>query len=122
MRVTARFMGGDTGVMDYVRGRVVRWVDYEFPEMVEVEIVEADGNRVALVDKVPVFYADSSLTPDVPLPVDLNLDCDVLRREQTPDAGEIVTVLLHHYIEDEEGRTTFRMRADQVFTSTTHPS
>lgn len=59
-------MGGDTGVVEYVRGRVVRWVEVDFPGWVEVEIVEADGNRAALVDKVPVFYADSGLTPDVP--------------------------------------------------------
>lgn len=108
--------------MEQVRGRVVRWVDHEFPGWIEVEIVEADGNRVALVDKVPVFYAGDDLTPDTTLPVDLNVDCDVLQREQTPEAGEVVTVRLRHYVEDEDGRTTFQIHADQVVTSTTHPS
>ncbi|SEQ16435.1 hypothetical protein SAMN05216188_102264 [Lentzea xinjiangensis] len=66
--------------------QAVRWLDDEFPGTLEVRLTDAHGTVWSLVDKAPVFI-DPSLTPEVVLPVDVEVACEVVRVD-----GESVTV------------------------------
>ena len=100
--------------MQLVRLEAVRWYDDEFPGRVEVELHESDGTVATLIDKAPVFDAADALVPGVPLPVEVQVPCDVLRQE-VDSAGRMVAVVrLHYGLEDLHGRTTFRINADRI--------
>lgn len=95
--------------MHFVRATAVRWVDLEWPGWVEVQLRESDGMVVSLVDKVPVFAADAQLAVGTALPLDVEVPCEVL--EKTMDAAGNLSSLvrLRSHVEDENGRTTFRV-------------
>jgi hypothetical protein len=101
------------GFVAYLRGAVTRWVDDAFPGWVEAQPVEADGTVVVLTDKVPVFGLDG-LTVDTPLPAAVELACEVVRRERDRHDRELVVVVLSHGVMDPDGRSQFRVLADQV--------
>ncbi|GIJ70472.1 hypothetical protein Voc01_053890 [Virgisporangium ochraceum] len=97
-----------------MRVRAARWADRGFPGTVEVELREADGTVVGIVDKAPVL--DLASTPDVELPVELEIPCDVLGRGVDGDGAPSVLVRLHFEIGDDRGRTTFRVGVGDVVT------
>ncbi|TDD61843.1 hypothetical protein E1293_44560 [Actinomadura darangshiensis] len=95
-----------------VRATVVRWVgDDPQPGVVEVVLVDADGVRVTLLDKAPVFDGTGRLAPDAAYPQDIVLDCRVCGAE---DDGGRVVVELEHGVESVDGRTSFTVAAEQV--------
>jgi hypothetical protein len=100
--------------VEYVRAEAVRWVDEEFPGWVEVRIAEHDGAEAIVVDKAPVFDNADRLLPGVEFPVELELPCDVLRWEPSQHHGRSAVVVLHHHIEDQAGRTEFRVSHTQI--------
>lgn len=93
---------------------MTRWVDDAFPGWVEARLTEADGTVVVLTDKVPVLGLWDDLTADTPLPVPVELECEVLRCERDRHDRELAVVVLSHGVTDQEGRTQFRVLADQV--------
>ena len=61
-------------------------MDDAFPGWVEARLSEADGTVVVLTDKVSVFGLDD-VTADNPLPVPVELACEVLRYERPSQRG-----------------------------------
>lgn len=92
-----------------VRVQAVRWVDEAFPGWVEVHLHESNGTVTAVIDKVPVFDLDGTLTFGSKLPVDLDVPCDVLSRDVDNDGRHSAVVRLHFDLEDLNGRTSFRV-------------
>jgi hypothetical protein len=88
-------------------------VDDAFPGWVEARLTEADGTVVVLMDKVAVFGLDD-VTADTPLPVPVELACEVLRYERDRRDRELAVVVLSDGVADQEGRNQFRVLADQV--------
>ncbi|WP_203779712.1 hypothetical protein, partial [Actinoplanes philippinensis] len=100
--------------MNYVKVEFVRWVDAEWPGQIEVQLREADGTTTAIIEKVPVLLSDelSAIEPEIPSQIDV--PCDVLERDQ--DAADCTSVLvrLHFHIQDQRGRSVFRVPAGDV--------
>ena len=96
-----------------LNGAVTRWLDDDFPGSVEVQLADCDGAVVVLSDKVPVFGLDG-LTADTPLPVSVEIACDVLRYERDPSGRDLAVVVLSHGVTDQDDRNEFRVLASQV--------
>jgi hypothetical protein len=91
--------------MPRVHVRAVRWVaDDPQPGIVECRLVDSDSVEHVLIDKSAVFDADDRLRPDASYPIDLRLDCHVIREGDT----DLVVELAHH-IESVEGQRVFRV-------------
>jgi len=97
--------------MHYVRAEAVRWIDIEWPGWVEAHFRESDGTLVSLVDKVPIFDADGRLTLGAALPADVAIPCEVLEWAADEAGNELSLVRLGSSVEDQRGRTTFRIDA-----------
>jgi hypothetical protein len=83
-----------TTAIPTVRGAVTRWIDPEFPGWVQVVFTEANGNTVAVVDKLPVLGVDADDT--TAFPFDADIDCEVLRED-----GDVAVVRLLDHVADE---------------------
>jgi hypothetical protein len=85
--------------------RAVRWIsDDPQPGIVECRLLDADGVEHVLVDKAAIFDADDRLRSDAEYPIDLKLECSVVR---TGEADLVVE--LAHSIESVEGQRMFRV-------------
>lgn len=83
--------------------RATRWVsDRPFPGLVECALVDAEGESHVVVDKTAVFDAFDRLRSDAHYPIDVLLDCQVVR-----STAESVEVRLSHGVADAAGRDTF---------------
>lgn len=102
------------GAVAYVRGRAVRWVDDDWPGWVEVQFVAADGTTVRVIDKMPIFDGGEGLVPGTPLPVPVRVAADVLTWEPGPEDRRVAVVALRHHVQDEAGRSTFRVAVDAI--------
>jgi hypothetical protein len=98
----------------FVRADAVRWVDLEWPGWVEVQLRESDGAVVSLVDKVPIFDQTDRLAAGTTLPVDVEVPCDVLERAVDAAGNWSCLVRLRYDVEDQGGRTTFRVAEHSV--------
>jgi hypothetical protein len=100
--------------MHYVHVTVVRWVGDEWPGWVEVHLDECDGTTRVLIDKVPLFDYGDVVVPGVEFPVELAVPCDVLATASDRAGHKTSVVRLHFDIEDQHGRSTFRVDADAI--------
>lgn len=95
--------------MYYVHAVAVRWVDDEWPGLVQVHLAESDGTVATLVDKVPIFDSDDRLEPGTDLPIGVEIPCDLLDWTVAQGGKRTARVRLHSHIEDQDGRTTFNV-------------
>jgi hypothetical protein len=80
-----------------------------------VHLREADGGgTTAIIEKVPVLLADGRVTTDLEIPSQIDIPCDVLEREQGIAADASALVRLHFNIEDQRGRSVFRVSERDV--------
>jgi len=92
-----------------IRAEATRWVDDDQPGWVEIIIVDADGVRWVVVEKVPVL-GDDSLTPEATYPRPTLVPCNA---EPGDEDGRVVVTLLHD-IEAEGGQTRFVVEPSKV--------
>jgi hypothetical protein len=96
--------------MPEVRVHAVRWVsDDPQPGIVECRLVDADGVTHVLVDKSAIFDADDRLRSDAKYPIDLKLECRVVREDDA-----VLLVELAHDIESIERQRVFRVPRSSV--------
>jgi hypothetical protein len=98
----------------YVCAEAIRWVDIEWPGWAEVHLRESDGTVVSMVDKVPVLDDGNRLRLETQLPVDIEIPCEVLERMVDLAGNRSSLVRLRSNIEDQRGRTTFRVDEDTL--------
>ena len=102
--------------MPELRCEAVRWVDDEpFPGIVEVQFLDAAGQRWSLIDKSPVFAQLDELTPDSVYPVKVTVACVILDDVEAPADDEVVTVSTSpDGVTTPDGRDTFTVRTSQL--------
>ncbi|HEY0533964.1 MAG TPA: hypothetical protein VGD29_20450 [Actinoplanes sp.] len=100
--------------MNYVKVEVVRWVDAEWPGWIEVHLREADGTTTAIIEKVPVLLSDERPATEPEIPSQIDIPCDVLERDQDAAGCTSVLVRLHFHIQDQRGRSVFRVPESDV--------
>jgi len=92
----------------------MRWVDQEWPGLMEVRLNESNGAAITIIDKVPVFDSHNSLRPGVEFPVELEVPCDILGRSVDEQGRRSVLVRLHFDIEAQDGRQDFRVDESNI--------
>jgi predicted HD phosphohydrolase len=90
--------------MRQVRVRAVRWVSDDNPGFVECRLVDADGREHALIDKAPVLDVGDVLRPDTTYPINISIDCRVVRED-----GDSVVIELAYHVESVDGQGEFRV-------------
>jgi hypothetical protein len=103
--------------MHSVRVQVVRWSDDAWPGRVEVHLRESDGTVATLIDKAPVFAVGGKLAPGVEVPAEIRVACDVLDHSVDGASDRVAVVQLRYDLEDQTGRTTFRVNESQIVPS-----
>ncbi|WP_430791654.1 hypothetical protein [Actinoplanes sp. G11-F43] len=100
--------------MNYVKVEAVRRIEAEWPGWVEMRLREADGTTTAILEKVPVLLSDEQPPTEPEIPSQIDVPCDVLERHQ--DAADFPSVLvrLHFHIQDQNGRSVFRVPESDV--------
>jgi hypothetical protein len=88
--------------------QIVRFVGSDFPGWVECEVVDAEGRRHILKDKVPIFAVEV-LDADSKYPMPGTVLCEVLERYQDEQGQELARVSTEKpfYIESTEGLSEF---------------
>jgi len=94
--------------MHNLKVQIVRFVDSDFPGWVECELVDAEGRRHILKDKVPIFTVEV-LDADRKYPTPGTVVCEVLERYQDEQGQELARVSTEKpfYIESTEGLSEF---------------
>ncbi|QIY58772.1 hypothetical protein HEP86_35240 [Streptomyces sp. RPA4-5] len=102
--------------MPELRCEAVRWVDDEpFPGIVEVQFIDAEGQRWSLIDKSPIFAEFDELTPDSVYPVKVAVRCVIQDDVETLAGDEVVTVSTSpDGVTTPDGRDTFAVRTSQL--------
>ncbi|MFJ6523840.1 hypothetical protein ACIQMZ_01075 [Streptomyces longwoodensis] len=102
--------------MPGLRCEAVRWVgDEPFPGIVEVQFVDAAGQRWSLIDKSPIFAQFDELTPDSVYPVKVTVACVIQDDVEGPAGDEVVTVSTSpDGVTTAAGRDTFAVRTSQL--------
>lgn len=77
--------------MHFISVQIARFVDSQQPGWVECELVDAEGCRHIIIDKVPVFTSEA-LDGDSEFPRPGNVPCVVLKRYQDEKGRELVRV------------------------------
>jgi len=101
--------------MHFVSVQIVRFVDNGFPGWVECEVIDAEGRRHTLRDKVPIFTAEL-LDADSKYPTMGAVPCEVLGRYQDEKGRELAHVSTKNPcdIESAEGLSEFTVLASIV--------
>ena len=100
----------------YILGiQIVRYVDTAFPGWVECELVDAEGRRHIIKDKVPMFTVED-LDADSRYPVEGGVPCEVLERYQDGEGQEMarISTTKPYDIESSEGLTEFIVPANRI--------
>ncbi|MEU8659835.1 hypothetical protein [Actinoplanes philippinensis] len=95
--------------MNHIKVEVVGRVDADWPSWIEVRLREADGNTTAIIEKVPVLLSDELPATEPEIHSHIYIPCDVLEREQDAAGRVSVLVRLHFHIQDQRGRSVFRV-------------
>jgi len=101
--------------MHNLKVQIARFVDGDFPGWVECELVDANGRRHVLKDKVPIFTVeDLDANSEYPRPGAIS--CEVLERYQDEKGQELVRVstIKPSDIESIEGLSEFTVPANLV--------
>jgi hypothetical protein len=95
--------------------QIVRFVDESQPRWVECELVDANGRRHLIIDKVPIFTLDD-LRAESKYPVPGIVRCEVLRKYKDERGREVVHVSTAQPwgIESTEGLSEFILPASLV--------
>ncbi len=93
-----------------LRCEAVAWVDEAWPGWLRVRLIDAMDRPWHFVDKVPVFFPDS--TPPPTLPAAALIRCRIV--DQSADGTTTVSTAMPDGVEAEDGTTVFRVRVDQV--------
>ena len=102
--------------MPELRCEAVRWVDDEpFPGIVEVQFVDAAGQRWSLIDKSSIFARFAELTPESVYPVTVPVACDVQGDIEATSGDGVVTVsTAPDGVTTPDGRDTFAVNKRQL--------
>ncbi|WP_327316671.1 hypothetical protein [Streptomyces sp. NBC_01235] len=102
--------------MPELRCEAVRWVNDEpFPGIVEVQFVDAAGQRWCLIDKSAIFAQFAELTPDSVYPVKVTVACVIQDDVEATAGDEVVTVSTSpDGVTTPDGRDTFTVRPSQL--------
>lgn len=100
--------------VNYVKVEVAGWADTEWPGWIEVHLREADGSTTAIIEKVPVLFSDVLPATEPEIHSQIDIPCDVLERDQDPADRTTVLVRLHFHIQDQRGRSVFRVAESDV--------
>jgi hypothetical protein len=101
--------------MHNVAVQIVRFVDTSFPGWVECELVDADGRRHILKDKVPIFTVED-LDAESKYPVPGSVACEILEQYENEKGQQFVRVstIKPYHIESTEGLSEFTVPASLV--------
>ncbi|MFF3940405.1 hypothetical protein [Streptomyces phaeofaciens] len=102
--------------MPELRCEAVRWVDDEpFPGIVEVQFVDAAGQRWSLIDKSSIFAQFAELTPESVYPVKVTVACEVQGDIEAMGGDGVVTVSTSpDGVTTPDGRDTFAVNQSQL--------
>jgi hypothetical protein len=75
--------------MPSISVQIVRFVDGHQPGLVECELIDAEGRRHIIIDKVPVLTSEN-LDAQSKYPVPGSVPCEVLRRYRDESGRELV--------------------------------
>lgn len=96
--------------MHYLAATATRCVDdHDFPAVIEFRFAEADGTTVTIIEKAPVVADADDLTSASAYPAPVRFGCRITGGER-----DVADIVLAHHVEDEDGRTEFRVRGDQL--------
>jgi hypothetical protein len=102
---------------NFITVQIVRFVDDHQPGWVECELVDADGRRHIIIDKVPVL-TNKDLRADSEYPTVGNVPCEILSRHQDENGREIMCVSTAAIgIDTKEGLSEFTLPANLVTSS-----
>ena len=100
--------------MDFISVQIIRFVDTHQPGWVECELVDAEGRRHIIVDKVPVVTT-KDLRADSEYPTLGSVPCEILKRYQDGRGRELVCVSTASIdIESKERLSEFTVPASLV--------
>ena len=101
--------------MPYLRVNIVRFVDDYQPGIVACEFADADGLIHTIIDKAPIFTANS-LDRDSPYPQPGEAQCEVLRSFEDSSGQYLIQVSLAHpyQLETTDGLTEHVVSAEAV--------
>ena len=91
-----------------VRATAIRWASDDQPAVIEVGIVDSDGQEHRIIEKVPV-PTHRNITSASAFPADLWINADA-----GTVVGEHVEVTLAHPVETTEGLTQLRVAIRNV--------
>ncbi|GAA1400980.1 hypothetical protein GCM10009662_23470 [Catellatospora coxensis] len=90
----------------------VELIEDDWPGMVRVRLVDADGRAATFVDKIPIFFEEWSAATVLPAPG--HLRCWVRGPVRDGGGHRLLVSTEVDYVTSEDGRTEFRVRPDQV--------
>ena len=101
--------------MHFISVQIVRFVDSHQPGWVECELVDAEGRRHSIIDKVPVLTMED-LDADSEYPTLGRVPCEVLKRYRDEKGRELVLVSTARPVEMEskEGLSEFIVPASLI--------
>jgi hypothetical protein len=100
--------------MQNISVQIIRFVDSSFPGRVECELVDADGKRHVIRDKVPIFTAET-LDAKSLYPAAGSMQCEVVQRFQDGVGRGLVRVSTERLgVESVDGVTQFTVDANLV--------
>jgi hypothetical protein len=100
--------------MQNVSVQIIRFVDGSFPGWVECELVDADGKRHIIKDKVPIFTPEP-LDAKSLYPTAGSMQCEVVQRFQDAVGRQLARVSTERFgIESVDGVSQFTVDANLV--------
>ncbi|MGW7819965.1 hypothetical protein ACWGLF_17875 [Streptomyces puniciscabiei] len=89
--------------------------DEPFPGIVEIQFVDAAGQRWSLIDKSSIFAQVAELAPDSVYPVKATVACEVQGDIEAPAGGGVVTISTSpDRVTTPDGRATFAVNQSQL--------
>ncbi|MEU7825570.1 hypothetical protein [Catellatospora sp. NPDC049133] len=91
---------------------VVELVEDDWPGLVRVRLVDADGRAATFVDKIPIFFEE--FTSATALPAPGHVRCWVVDSTRDGTGRRLVVSTVMDGVTSEDGRDEFHVRPDQV--------
>lgn len=90
----------------------VELVEDDWPGLVRVRLVDADGRAATFVDKIPIFFEE--FTSATALPAPGHVRCWVVDSTRDGTGRRLVVSTVMDGVTSEDGRDEFHVRPDQV--------